>query len=116
MPFQTWFRTFVVALVLGAGLLPTAPASAQTVTEIVERGEVKIGVLIGAPPYGSIDAQGNAVGYDADVAALVGEYLGAPVELATMTPPARIPALQDGQAGVLVGTLAARPPRAKGVT
>src|SRR3546814_801419 len=115
MPFQTWFRTSVVALVLGAGLLPTAPASAQTVTEIVERGEVKIGVLIGAPPYGSIDAQGNAVGYDADVAALVGKYLGVPVELVPLTPPARIPALEAGKADFLIATLAPTPERAKAV-
>ena len=38
-------------------------------------------MLIGAPPYGSVDAQGNAIGYDADVTALVGKYLGVPVEI-----------------------------------
>src|SRR2546427_7043122 len=79
-------------------------ASAQTVADIVKRGKVKVGVLIGAPPYGSVDAQGNAIGYDADVTALVGKYLGVPVEIVQLTPPARIPALEAGKVDFLIAT------------
>ena len=78
-------------LALGAGMLAASQASAQTVTDIIKRGSVKIGVLIGAPPYGSVDSQGNAIGYDADVIALIGKYLGVKVEMVQLTPPARIP-------------------------
>ena len=92
-----------------------ASASAQTVAEIVKRGKVKVGVLIGAPPYGSVDAQGTAIGYDADVTALLGKYLGLPVEIVQLTPPARIPALEAGKVDVLVATLAPTPERAKAV-
>lgn len=74
-----------LALALGAGMLAASQASAQTVSDIVKRGKVKVGVLIGAPPYGSVDAQGNAIGYDADVTALVGKYLGVPVEVVQLT-------------------------------
>lgn len=90
-----------------------APASAQTVDEIIKRGTVKIGVLIGAPPYGSVDAQGNAVGYDADVATAIGKYLGVKVEMVQLPPPARIPALEAGKVDFLVATLGASPERAK---
>lgn len=104
-----------IALALGVGVLAAQSATAQTVSEIVKRGKVKVGVLIGAPPYGSVDAQGNAVGYDADVTALVGKYLGVPVEIVQLTPPARIPALEAGKVDFLISTLAPTPERAKAV-
>lgn len=106
--------SLAAALVLAAALA-AVPASAQTVTEIIQRGKVKVGVLIGAPPYGSVDAQGNAVGYDADVTTLIGKYLGVPVEVVQLPPPARIPALEAGKVDFLVSTLAPTPERAKTV-
>jgi polar amino acid transport system substrate-binding protein len=104
-----------VLVAMTAGLMLASQASAQTINEIVKRGKVKVGVLIGAPPYGSVDAQGNAIGYDADVTALVGKYLGVPVEVVQLTPPARIPALEAGKVDFLVATLAPTPERAKAV-
>jgi polar amino acid transport system substrate-binding protein len=110
-------RTLIGATLVAVGLACSAavPADAQTVTEIIKRGKVKIGVLIGAPPYGSVDSQGNAVGYDADVTVLIGKYLGVPVEVVQLTPPARIPALEAGKVDFLVSTLAPTPERAKTV-
>jgi len=105
----------LAATALSIAAMSCASASAQTVTEIIQRGKVKIGVLIGAPPYGSVDAQGNAVGYDADVTALIGKYLGVPVEVVQLPPPARIPALEAGKVDFLVSTLAPTPERAKTV-
>jgi polar amino acid transport system substrate-binding protein len=106
-----------LALALGAGALAamSAAASAQTVAEIVKRGKARVGVLIGAPPYGSVDAQGNAIGYDMDVTNLVSKYLGVPVEVVQLTPPARIPALEAGKVDFLISTLAPTPERAKAV-
>ena len=101
--------------VLAAVLASAAAASAQTVTEIVARGKVRIGVLTGAPPYGMIDATGKAIGYDADVAALVGKYLNLPVDVVALTPPSRIPALEAGKVDFLVATLAPTAERAKTV-
>ena len=108
-------RLFGAVLALGVSALAALPASAQTVAEIVKRGKVKVGVLIGAPPYGSVDAQGNAIGYDMDVTTLVAKYLGVPVEVVHLTPPARIPALEAGKVDFLISTLAPTPERAKAV-
>ena len=96
--------------------LGASMAQAQTVDEIIKRGKVRIGVLIGAPPFGSVDAQGNAIGYDAEVTALIGKYLNVPVEMVQLTPPARIPALESGKVDFLIATLAPTPERAKTVT
>ena len=102
-------------LALGAGLLAAGQASAQTLADITKRGKVRIGVLIGAPPYGSVDSTGNAIGYDAEFPALVSKYLGVPMEVVQLTPPSRIPALEANKVDFLVATLAPTPERAKAV-
>jgi polar amino acid transport system substrate-binding protein len=109
------FRIAVCAIALAAVSLAARPAEAQTVDEIVKRGKARIGVLIGAPPYGSVDSQGNPIGYDMDVATLVGKYLGVPVEVTQLTPPARIPALEAGRVDMLISTLAPTPERARAI-
>ena len=108
-------RLAFCALALAAASLASRPAEAQTVDEIIKRGKARIGVLIGAPPYGSVDAQGNAIGYDMDVANLVGKYLGVPIEVTHLTPPARIPALEAGKVDMLISTLAPTPERARAI-
>ncbi len=108
-------RIAVCAMALAAVSLASRPAEAQTVDEIVKRGKARIGVLIGAPPYGSVDSQGNPIGYDMDVATLVGKYLGVPIEVTQLTPPARIPALEAGRVDMLISTLAPTPERARAI-
>ena len=93
----------------------TAPAVAQGVDDIVAAGEVRIGVLTGAPPFGTVDERGNPAGYDVDVANLVAEYLGVTPKLVPLTPPARIPALEAGKVDFLIATLAPTPERARTV-
>src|SRR5258706_82345 len=66
---------------------------AQTVSEIVKRGKVTIGVVSGAPPFGTTDAEGKPAGYDVDVATLLAKYMAVPVEIVPLTSPSRIPAL-----------------------
>ena len=116
MQIRKFLKVAAVGLTVLAGVVLTSTiASAQTVTDIVKRGKVKIGVLVGAPPMGAVDSSGNPVGYDADTAALVAKYLGVPVEMVALEPPARIPALESGKVDFLISTLAPTPERAKTV-
>jgi polar amino acid transport system substrate-binding protein len=116
MQIRKFLQTAAVGLtVFAAATLASTAASAQTVTEIIKRGKVKIGVLVGAPPMGAVDSSGNPVGYDADTATLIAKYLGVPVEMVPLEPPARIPALESGKVDFLVSTLAPTPERAKTV-
>lgn len=116
MQIKKILRVAAVGLtVLASVALTSTMASAQTVTDIIKRGKVKIGVLVGAPPMGAVDSSGNPVGFDADTAALLGKYLGVPVEMVALEPPARIPALESGKVDFLVSTLAPTPERAKTV-
>lgn len=106
-------RTAITSALCLALLLATSlGATAQTTAEIVKRGKVRIGVLIGSPPMGMVDSSGNPIGYDVDTATLIAKYMGVPAELVPLTPPARIPALQAGKVDFLVSTLAPTPARA----
>lgn len=107
---QRLARPFALLLTVATA---TAVAQAQTTAEIIKRGKVTVGVVSGAPPFGTTDAQGNPAGYDVDVANLVAKYLGVPVELVPLTSPARIPALESGKVDFLIATLAPTPERAK---
>lgn len=109
-------RATVAAMSIAAiGMFSVADANALSLNDITSRGSVKIGVLTGAPPMGMVDEKGNPAGYDVDVANLLGSYLGLPVELVPLTPPARIPALQTGKVDFLVATLSPTGERAKTV-
>lgn len=117
MRIKTLFSTRFIALMLTAACAAgtVASASAQTVADLMKKGKLTIGVVSGTPPFGSIDAKGTPIGYDVDVANLIGKYLGLPVEIVPLVPPARIPALESGKVDFLVATLAPTPERAKSV-
>lgn len=107
-------RTLVIAAALGL-IGMASDATAATLNEIIQRGTVRIGVLIGAPPLGMVDDKGNPTGYDYDVAVRLARYLGVKGEYVPLTPPARIPALQNGRVDLLVATLSPTPERARTV-
>jgi polar amino acid transport system substrate-binding protein len=103
------------AMLLTAACLLSTSAQAQTIADLIKKGKVTIGVISGTPPFGSANEKGEPIGYDIDVAHLIGRYLGLPVELVPLTPPARIPTLESGKVDFLVATLAPTPERAKSV-
>jgi polar amino acid transport system substrate-binding protein len=103
----------LMAGLLAVGLAHTAQA--QTIDEIITRGTIKIGVLIDVPPYGTVNDKQEPDGYDADVAKLMGKYLGVKVELVPVTGPNRIPFLVTGKVDILVATFGITPERAKQV-
>ncbi|SHJ83371.1 amino acid ABC transporter substrate-binding protein, PAAT family (TC 3.A.1.3.-) [Aureimonas altamirensis DSM 21988] len=92
-----------------------APAKAQTVEEIKQRGAVNIGMLVDFPPFGILDLNGQPDGYDADVSKLLAEDLGVDVNIVPVTGPNRIPYLLSGQVDVLVASLGISPERAQQV-
>ena len=111
------FLKFIAAAVLAVGLTGSLPrpAAAQTIDEIITKGEINVGVLIDVPPYGTVNANQEPDGYDADVAKLMGKYLGVKVNLIPVTGPNRIPYLVTGKVDILIATFGITPERAKQV-
>ena len=96
----------------GAGQTRDA-VDTYSIDAIVKRGTVRIGVNSGAMPFSMVDAQGNSIGYDVDLANLIGGYLGVPAEITPYTTTARIPALEAGKVDMLIATLSPTPERAR---
>lgn len=99
------------ALIAGWAL----PAAAQTTDEIKKKGTLTVGLLVDFPPYGTVNAQNQPDGYDADVATLLAKDLGVKVNLVAVTGPNRIPFLLTNKVDVLVASLAVTPERAQQV-
>ena len=112
MSFKARPVRLLAILTVGFLLAGAVGAAAQTTAEIVKRGRVRIGFLTGSPTMGMVDSTGNPIGFDVDTANLIGKYLGVPVELTPLTPPARIPALQSGKVDFVVASMAPTPARA----
>src|SRR5215468_9814944 len=93
--------------ILGAGL----PAVAQTVDEIIKRGNVIVGVNTTTPIFGLIVKVVEPEGYDPDVARLLGKYLGVPVEFVSVTGANRIPNLLSGRVDIVIALFGITPER-----
>ncbi|WP_168797831.1 transporter substrate-binding domain-containing protein [Aliishimia ponticola] len=101
----------VFALAATAGKIDAQEKS--TLKKVIDRGTIIIGVPVDSPPFGSIDAEGNPVGFDIDLARLLAEQLEVEVELKPMTSVNRIPNLLTGKVDVQVNLFGATPQRAR---
>lgn len=107
-------RMFSLGLVAGLGMIGlAASANAQTLQNIKDAGVVRIGVMGEQAPWGSIDSSGQNIGYDVDVAKLVAEELGVPVEFVASAVAARIPNLLTGKVDLQMAVMGMYPDRAK---
>jgi len=88
-------------------------AKAQTLEKIKDAGVVRIGVMGEQAPWGSIDASGQNIGYDVDVARLIAEELGVKVEFVPGAVAARIPNLLTGKVDLQMAVMGMYPDRAK---
>ncbi|MDB5849874.1 MAG: hypothetical protein JWP29_3626 [Rhodoferax sp.] len=106
-------RRAVVSLGAALAIGPILPAHADALDDIKKRGTIRVGVLSELPPWGFVDASGKNVGYDVDVAELIGKKLGVKVELVSMNVAARIAQVMTGKVDVLAATMGMYPDRAK---
>lgn len=99
-------RRLFIGLTLAIGALGfTAPAQADALASIKESGVIKIAVPQDFPPFGSVGTDLQPVGYDIDVANLIGEKLGVTVELVPVTSANRVPYLQTGMVDLVISSL-----------
>src|SRR5262245_6759754 len=95
--------------------LAALPASAQTVDEIIKKGELVVGIDLTNAPWGFLDAKQEPAGFDPAFAKLVADKLGVKLRIERVTGPTRIPYLQSGRADVIISTLSVTAERAKQV-
>src|SRR3546814_20800191 len=82
-----------VACMLAASFMGAGEARADKLSEILERGTVRVIVFADVPPFSSINANRELEGFDVDLAKMVAQSLGGKLELVQATAANRIPYL-----------------------
>lgn len=89
-----------IALTIGAS---AASAADSRLTEIMERGEVRVGVLNGFKPWSFRGPDGSMKGIEIDLAQTVADALGVELEPVIITSSNRMRFLQQGRIDVIIG-------------
>lgn len=108
-------RTVILFAALLASLPLLRPAEAQTVNEIIQRGELLVAIDLNNPPWGALDANQQPAGFDPALAKLVADTLGVKLRIERVTSATRIPVLLNGGADLIIATLTMTTDRAKQV-
>jgi polar amino acid transport system substrate-binding protein len=91
-------RRTVASLILAGVMVAGAAARAdQTLDTVLKRGKLIAGITYDSPPSGYLDAQGNVLGYCADVARYIAKRLGVGLEFVQITASSRVPLLRTGR-------------------
>jgi polar amino acid transport system substrate-binding protein len=86
-------------------------ANANQLDEITKRGTLVVAVPQDFPPFGSVGADLQPVGYDVDTAAYLAESLGVKLELVPVTSANRIPYLQTRKVDLVISSMGKNPER-----
>ena len=107
----------IAALLTLSACVPVAPAATSggeapaaatgKLAEIQAAGKLVVGTSADYPPYESIDADGNFVGFDMDLARAVGEQLGVEVEILDMPFDTLIASVQEGKIDAIIAAMQA---------
>lgn len=109
-------KNLFMALAMAAAMTFAAPsAKAQTIDDIIKKGEIVVGVDLTNAPWGFLDAQQQPAGFDPAYAQLLADKLGVKLKIERVTSPGRIPFLQSGRVDVIISTLSMTAERAKQV-
>ncbi|MGH6859655.1 MAG: transporter substrate-binding domain-containing protein, partial [Phyllobacterium sp.] len=94
----------------------SAHAADSTLDQIIQRGTINVGVGLGTPPYGLIDANMQPDGYDVSLARLIARDLGVKINLVDTTAANRVPALTSGKLDMVVYSFSITAERAKAIS
>ena len=98
------------AAVIGAAL-SFAPAAAQTLEKIKQRGVIVVGSKADYKPFGFRDPSGAIVGFEPDMAKLVADKLGVKLEIEPVVSSNRMQFLQQGKIDLMIATMNDKPDR-----
>jgi polar amino acid transport system substrate-binding protein len=105
------------SIAICAALVLPASANAQSglTGNVMQRGVVRVAIAGGNAPYSSIDTNGEAIGYDVEIAKKFAASLKLKPEFVVVDSPGRITALQGGQADIAVANFTYTPERSTAV-
>lgn len=96
-------RNLVLAAAGFAVALAAAPASADTLDDVIDRGVLRCGVVLDFPPIGFRDSNNEPAGFDVDYCADLAAALDVEHEIMPLTWAERLPVIVTGRADVVFG-------------
>jgi len=96
MMLRTLINLFLFALLFAISGL-SSQLYADTLSQIQDREVIRIGVKVDYPPWGMLSPEGDIVGFEPDLAALVAKELGVKVKLRSVTSGNRFQLLEEGE-------------------
>ncbi len=100
-----------LVIMLMALVILTASFAACSTTD--DGDVLKVGVDLKFPPFSYIDEEGNAAGFEVDIANAFGEFMGMEVEIVNTDFGLLIPALETGDVDILIADMAETEERAQ---
>ncbi len=101
------------AVLLAATLFAPAQGEARTLDEILESGELRVGVNPTLPPLAKFDEKNEIAGFDVEFSRRIAEMLGVDLELVKVQSTDRIPFVTSGKIDYVMGAMTRNPQRAK---
>ncbi|WP_342246526.1 transporter substrate-binding domain-containing protein [Pseudomonas sp. OTU5201] len=105
------FRNLLLATLLCGGALAQPIAQADALSDISERGVLKVAVPQDFPPFGSVGPDLKPRGLDIDTAQLLADKLGVKLALTPVNSTNRIPFLTTGKVDLVISSLGKNPER-----
>jgi len=104
--FLTIFLIGLIFLVSACALTPQTTAnSASKLDEVQSAGKVRVGVRFDNPPLSFIEANGNWVGFDVDLANALAKEMGLDIEMVKVDETTRISFLQEDKIDMAVASM-----------
>jgi len=106
-------RCLLSALFSGLAATATTAVHADVLSDITQRGVLKVAVPQDFPPFGSVGPDLQPQGLDIDMAHLLADKLGVKLVMTPVSAANRIPFLTSGKVDLVVSTLGRTEERAK---
>ena len=102
-----------IAAIAGLAFAASAPANAQTLEKIKQRGVLIVGTKADYKPFGFRDPSGAIVGFEPDMAKDMADKLGVKLQLEPVVSSNRMQFLQQGKIDLMIATMNDTPDRRK---
>lgn len=109
------FKSILKAITVAALMLAPVTAHADKLQDILDRGKIRVGILLDVPPWGMNNAEGKPTGLDVEVAELLAQELSVDLDIVQVTGTNRIPNLLSDQTDIIIAAMGATSERAQQV-
>lgn len=100
--FRLGALAFSAVLLVAACGSSTTTESKSVLTQVIERGTLRVAIVAPNPGFAVPDPNGNLIGYEADIANMLAKALGVKVEFIQTDLPGRVALVQTGKADMVI--------------